>query len=406
MYNPFNISFGKEPSVCVSRLSRTDTIIESFTSDEPPTQVYMITGVRGYGKTVTMNIVARTLEEDKGWIVLRLNPERDLLEAMAANLYEHAACKPAFIDAGIDFHLFNVSVSLNNSHRFEDVEVVLRRMLQTIKGLDKRVLITIDEVTNSANIKAFAGAFQIMLAQDLPVYLLMTGLFENIRRLQNEQSLTFLYRAPRIDLKPLGVKAMANDYARTLKISDDKAVQMARFTKGYPYAFQVLGYLLWQENRSLHEVIPEFEEIMEEYAYEKIWSELSDKDRNVIEALAVNGRMRIKDIQQATGTTSASFSTYRKRLSERGLIDVSDYGYAELTLPRFGEVVCSWMGYSGNDPTEDELDAVRLLKDLVAAGLSGEKLIIEFSDSWMASDDFIKRAVAYYGKVKPADKAE
>ena len=111
--------------------------------------------------------------------------------------------------------------------------------------------------------KVIASSFQTFIREDYPVFLLMTGLFENIRNLQNEDTLTFLYRTPRIELKPLGIIGMANN----------------------------------------------------------------------------NGKMRTRDVQEASGNTSGSFSTYRKRLSERGLIDTSSYGYIELTLPRFGDVV-------------------------------------------------------------------
>ena len=64
----------------------------------------------------------------------------------------------------------------------------------------KRLLITIDEVTNTKKMRIFASAFQIFVRQDYPIFLLMTGLYENIHELQNEKSLTFLYRAPKLRL--------------------------------------------------------------------------------------------------------------------------------------------------------------------------------------------------------------
>ena len=57
-------------------------------------------------------------------------------------------------------------------------------------------------------------------------------------------------------------------------------------------------------------------------------------------SLAKNkGEMKVKDIQNETNHSSGSFSTYRKRLKEKGLIDTSEYGKIKLTLPRFGDVV-------------------------------------------------------------------
>ncbi|WP_054653437.1 hypothetical protein [Limosilactobacillus equigenerosi] len=54
-----------------------------------------------------------------------------------------------------------------------------------------RLLVTIDEVTNSQSMREFTAAFQILVRQEAPIFLLMTGLYENISDLQNEDSLTF-----------------------------------------------------------------------------------------------------------------------------------------------------------------------------------------------------------------------
>ena len=59
--------------------------------------MYMITGVRGAGKTVLMTSIAKELTEDKKWVVVELNPELDLLEQLAAKIYNlpetHVFCK-------------------------------------------------------------------------------------------------------------------------------------------------------------------------------------------------------------------------------------------------------------------------------------------------------------------------
>ena len=115
--------------------------------------------------------------------------------------------------------------------------------------------------------KIFASAYQIFLYESFPAFLIMTGLYDNIKGLQDEKNLTFLYRAPKIELKPLSIVAMANDYRKMLDVSDSEAKEMARFTRGYSYAFQVLGYLKYKYDKPLEELIPEFDEILEEYGY-------------------------------------------------------------------------------------------------------------------------------------------
>ena len=340
MANPFNISFGKEPTCMNTRAAQMNEVIETFRSETPSTQAYMITGVRGSGKTVTMSRIEHELAKDNKWIVVPLNPNLNMLESLASHLCEHKELGAAFLKADINVSVFALGASISSEKPAVGVEVQLLKMLKVVKKIGLKVLITIDEVVKNDGMIAFSSSFQTFVREDYPVFLLMTGLFENIRNLQNEDTLTFLYRTPRIELKPLGVAGMANEYREVFKISDGEAEEMARFTKGYSYAFQTLGYLRWERKEPLAKLIPEFDECMEDFVYEKIWSELSAGDKKVILAITKNGgEMRVKDIQDETGNTSSSFSSYRKRLKEKGLIDTSEYGKIKLTLPRFGEVV-------------------------------------------------------------------
>jgi Zn-dependent M32 family carboxypeptidase len=64
-------------------------------------------------------------------------------------------------------------------------------------------------------------------------------------------------------------------------IESEQAAKMAELTKGYPFAFQVLGYLTWNHEGDYEAVIDEYEQYLSEFVYDKIWSELSQKDRIV-----------------------------------------------------------------------------------------------------------------------------
>ena len=50
MQNPFTLSFGKKPLQYISRISQTNQIVETFRSENPVNQLFMITGVRGSAK--------------------------------------------------------------------------------------------------------------------------------------------------------------------------------------------------------------------------------------------------------------------------------------------------------------------------------------------------------------------
>ncbi len=334
--NPFSIFFGREPYQVVTRGASENEVYENFDADTPSTQVFLITGVRGYGKTVLLTSVAHHYRSEADWLVFNLNPERDLLLQLASHLYESDALNKYMMGAKINLTAFGIGVALENAAPISDVEIAIGKMLALAKKHGKKILITIDEVTNSDYIRVFASAFQIMIREDYPVFLLMTGLYENIKDLKNDRSLTFLYRAPNIELKPLSVASMQIKYKNVFECSDEEALQMAQLTKGYPYAFQVLGYLKWNnEGASLVDLLPEFDVYLEDRAYDKIWSELSSKDKDVLSLIAANDKASTAQIIEGTGLTQSSYSTYRKRLLDKGLIDTSEYGYASLTLPRF-----------------------------------------------------------------------
>ena len=63
MNDPFTLSFGKKPLQYISRISQTNQILDTFRSGVPSTQIFMITGVRGSGKTVMMTSIASELKK-------------------------------------------------------------------------------------------------------------------------------------------------------------------------------------------------------------------------------------------------------------------------------------------------------------------------------------------------------
>ena len=338
--NPFTLAFGKEPTTYISRFSQTNNIIETFDSDNPTHQVYMITGVRGSGKTVLLTHIAKEMMQKKDWITEELNTNGDLLHSLAAKLYAEPELYPLFIEAKFNLSAFGLGAEFKNSPPITDIETALTRMLERIKKHGKKLLICIDEVTPTDNVKLFASAFQIFMRADLPVFLLMTGLYDNINNLQNDKTLTFLYRAPKVIPEPLNLGAIANSYRDLFEIDDEVSMDMAKLTNGYSFAFQVLGFLCWENgidglNNKLLEI---YDQYLEEYVYSKIWSELSSKDRDVVMELADNITI-VKDIREKLEMKPGDFSVYRDRLLKKGIIVTPEYGRIELSLPRFAAFV-------------------------------------------------------------------
>lgn len=68
--NPFTVEFGTKPKQYILRYQQMDEIIDSFTADTPNVPLYMLTGVRGSGKTTLMAAVCEELRKNKDWIVI------------------------------------------------------------------------------------------------------------------------------------------------------------------------------------------------------------------------------------------------------------------------------------------------------------------------------------------------
>ena len=82
MTNPFTLTFGKNPLESVERPVQNNEILDAFTSDTINQQMFIITGVRGSGKTVMMSKICHELSKRPDWIVLELNPATGEPEAV------------------------------------------------------------------------------------------------------------------------------------------------------------------------------------------------------------------------------------------------------------------------------------------------------------------------------------
>ena len=340
MGNPFTLTFGKSPLENIERPVQKNEILEAFLATPINQQIYMITGIRGSGKTVLMTDVSRRLKTEDNWTVIELNPETDMLHSFAAKLSQVDKFREAFRNAKINLSLLGLGLEIEDVSPIADDETAITRMLESIQKKGHRVLVTVDEVTNNDHVRKFAAAFQIFIRAELPIYLLMTGLYENIDDLRNQKSLTFLYRAPKIQLQPLNMPAIASRYRGLFHMEEEDAYQMARLTKGYAFAFQVLGYLTFRsEERQYKKIIPEYRQYLDDFVYEKLWSELSEKNKEVARGIAETESGDSADIRKVLGITSNILSQYRRRLIKKGLVSGDEHGKLQFTLPLFEEFV-------------------------------------------------------------------
>lgn len=330
--NPFTLTFGQKPTEFISRNEQIGRIMSSFDMEAASNRVYMITGVRGAGKTVSLAEISDYYNAKSDWVVLRLSADADIIDAAISELNRKAALGSLGFEFSINLGVAGVKVNASGS----DIspESRLRNLLEELGAHNKKVLFVIDEILNNEYVRKFVGYFQIYITQHYSVYMVMAGLYDNISNLQNDRNLTFLYRAPKILLEPLSIPAMTTSYRVIFNLTAHEAAAMAKLTRGYPFAFQILGYLRWEKQGSLDDIMPQFDELLTTYAYEKIWSELSVLDQKVLYVIST-GINKTIDIREKLGISPQLLNTYRKRLMDRGVVDGTIRGELHLALPRF-----------------------------------------------------------------------
>lgn len=120
-------------------------------------------------------------------------------------------------------------------------------------------------------------------------------------------------------------------------------------TKGYSYAFQLLGYLVWKQAQAsgainqdlLTKVKPEYLVELGQNVYSKIFDSLSKQDRKFLYAMAANKQTKvlIGDIRRRLHKPSNYVANYRRRLLDDQVIQAAGYGEVAFTLPYFREYV-------------------------------------------------------------------
>ena len=137
------------------------------------------------------------------------------------------------------------------------------------------------------------------------------------------------------------LSAISFSYQELLKITREEALLLAKETKGYAYAYQVLGYLVWErKNPKIDDnLMMNFDQYLQEYVYDKLYSELSTNDKKILKAFKNDGLNNTNELLSSSKMKKNIFSVYRDRLIKRGIVESPEYGKLILKLPRFYEFV-------------------------------------------------------------------
>jgi Cdc6-like AAA superfamily ATPase len=339
--NPFSLMYGKPPYSIIERREQVENIIDTFNSNMPSTYAYMISGVRGSGKTVLLRNVVNKLKESDDWIIIDANPQGEIISSIAEKLYYEGKKHKLFLDVDLKVNLKFIELTISKKNVLNNPELIFEDLLKKANQNKKKVLISIDEVNNTKEIRLFANFYQSLIGNDYDVFLLMTGLPHNVNSLISADAASFLSRTPKIMLEPLNLVDISFEYKRLLNVTEETSIKMAKLSNGYAFAYQVLGYLFYEyEKKDLdEEIILKFDSYLRNNGYDVIWRELTNKEKKICEIMSQMDEIETSSILKNAKMSLSNYQNYRTSLIEKGIIISNGYGKVQFVLPRFKEFV-------------------------------------------------------------------
>lgn len=371
--NPFKPTAGKIPPVLIGRQNILDDFSESLDNGAgAPGRLMLITGQRGFGKTVMLSEI-RNIAVKRGWFVVSDNASIGMCDRLVQairpqgmKLKEMSIGPSIGIPGGVSASFGGMTLETPIPDAVSLREAINARLKKLPKG--KGVLIVIDETqgVSMGDIVAVATTFQHILADqdmvDVPdtekkgIALVFAALPSLMDDVLNNQVITFLRRATRYTLEEVQLVETRDAYidaaaAAGKTIGMDDALMAARLTEGHPYMVQLVGYYMWRSaDRRASSVIEaadveagSFDAVLSFYEAicAPVYYGLRSPQRLFVEAMARDeqGPTSVADIAERTDRTDSWVHKYRASLIRERVIEAAGYGLVRFVVPKLGEYI-------------------------------------------------------------------
>lgn len=378
--NPFSPGAGTKPPALVGR----DAQIESFgillerLERGYSEQSMIITGLRGVGKTVLLDVF-REKAESRDWATIEWEIEKNTL--FGSKLSSHvrrallqlapkarwtnrilkaAAVLKSFtltfnpdgaVTAGLDVEALS---GLGDSGAItEDLTDLFVALGEAAKEQDTGVVFLLDEIQylKADELEAIISALHKCARRRLPITLVGAGL-PQIPRLAGEAKSYSerLFHFPTIGELDHG--ADARDAltlpAKALGIffSPEAVDFVVEYTQGYPYFLQEYGKFIWDEASDspisleiAQQVQPLVEAKLDESFFRVRADRTTELELRYLFAMAELGPLphRASEVARRLGRTTEQAGPIRSRLIDKGLLYTPGHGYAAFTVPQFDQ---------------------------------------------------------------------
>lgn len=376
--NPYAPGAGTKPPALVGR----DAQIESFDillerlENGYSEQSMIITGLRGVGKTVLLDVF-REKAEARGWATVEWEVEkagsfeskissqarRALLQLAPKARWSHRARRAAAIlksftitfnpdgavTAGLDVDA--LAGAGDSGALADDLSDLFVALGEAARESSSGVIFLLDEIQylKSSELEALITALHKCTRRSLPITLVGAGLPQIPRLAGEARSYSErLFRFPQIgELSPgSDARAALTLPAQNLDIEyDPDAVDyIVRYTQGYPYFLQEYGRIVWDEASAspitrddATQVEPLVEAKLDEGFFRVRTDRTTDLELKYLYAMAELGpdAQRASDVARRINRTTEQAGPIRSRLIDKGLLYTPGHGYAAFTVPQF-----------------------------------------------------------------------
>lgn len=374
MPNPFKPTAGKMPPILIGRQSIIDDFKEGLENGAgAPGRLMLITGQRGYGKTVMLTELGR-VAKDAGWEVISETASEGMCDRLVSALVRPGMklrgvnVQPSIGVSGIlnaslggaSFSVDQVALTLR--------EVVNQRLAKMPRG--KGIVFTIDEAqaASMADMVALATTIQhVIRDEDMRdvsdsdkhgVAFVFAALPSLMDELLHERVLTFLRRSVQHDLGLVAYPDVRSAYIEVVRegglaIDFEVAELAAEASDGYPYMIQLVGYYMWRaaEVRGSKE-IEEADVIQgkkdalvlfDDAVCAPLFDGLTAAQKLFVKAVAKEAPQpaKVSEIASRAHRSASWVSKYRASLIKERVVESAGYGLVWLAAPHLAEYVQS-----------------------------------------------------------------
>lgn len=366
--NPFRPTAGKMPPILIGRESDLADFFQGLRDGAgAPGRLMLITGQRGFGKTVLLTEFGR-IARAEGWPVVSETASEGVCARIIDALEVHSPrvsgveLNPSVNIAGVA----GVSVgrlSVERGVAARSLRLAIEHRLKQVEP-GKGLFISVDEVqaaTRQDMIDIGTAIQHVIRDQDLldvpdskkkGVAFAFAGLPSVVDELLDDKVLTFLRRSQRHVLAEVGIPDVRNALVQTIHengkyISEALALRTAESTMGFPYMVQLLGHYLWQssdvrhsdaiEDEDLARAIPDAARAFEDAVCAPAFRGLSKAQRRFVLAMLDSQKDASvpAEIAKRAQRSEAWVRKYRQSLYEAHVVCVNGDGSVSFSIPYF-----------------------------------------------------------------------